>query len=74
MVRHVLREKDNDWVKRCVEYEVEGAGLGGGLRRLGEIVEKDCWARGLDREDAMDCSDDHLAPPSPTFGHASEAR
>jgi len=22
---HVLREEDNDWVKECVEYEVEGA-------------------------------------------------
>jgi len=22
---HVLRKEDNDWVKKCVEYEVEGA-------------------------------------------------
>ena len=25
-------------------------------RKLGKIVEKDCQARGLNREDAMDCS------------------
>ena len=22
---HVLRKEDNDWVKKCMEYEVEGA-------------------------------------------------
>jgi len=22
--RHVLRKDDNDWVKKCMEYEVEG--------------------------------------------------
>jgi len=22
---HVLRKEDNDWVKKCIEYEVEGA-------------------------------------------------
>jgi len=21
---HVLRKEDNDWVKKCMEYEVEG--------------------------------------------------
>jgi len=22
---HVLQKEDNDWVKKCMEYEVEGA-------------------------------------------------
>ena len=22
---HVLQKEDNDWVKKCIEYEVEGA-------------------------------------------------
>jgi len=26
---HVLRKGDNDWVKKCMEYEVEGARLRG---------------------------------------------
>jgi len=26
---HVLRKKENDWVKKCMEYEVEGASLPG---------------------------------------------
>jgi len=47
-------QKD-DWVKECVECEVEGARPGGGPERYWtEIVEKDCKARGLNREDAMD--------------------
>jgi len=25
---HVLQKEDNDWVKKCMEYEVEGAKLG----------------------------------------------
>jgi len=27
--RHVLRKEDNDWVKKRMEYEVEGARPGG---------------------------------------------
>ena len=26
---HVLRKEDNDWVKKCMEYEVEGTRPGG---------------------------------------------
>ena len=36
------------------EYEVEGAGQEVDERKLGEIVKKDCQARKLNREDAMD--------------------
>ena len=48
---HVLQKEDNHWVKKCVEYEVEGA-----RPRGREIVEKDCKVCGLKREDAMDRS------------------
>jgi len=40
-----------------MEYEVEGARPRGRPRKTWrEIVEKDCQVRGLNREDAMDCS------------------
>ena len=50
---HVLREEDNDWAKKCMEYEVDGARPRGRPKNL-EIVEKDCQACKLNREDAMD--------------------
>jgi len=53
--QYVLRKENNDWVKKCMEYEVEGARPRGRKENL-EIVEKDCRARGLNREDAMDRS------------------
>jgi len=34
---HVLRKEDNDWVKKCMEYEMEGARpRGRDQRKLGE--------------------------------------
>ena len=51
---HVLRKQDYDWVKKCMEYEVEGARPKGRPKKLAEIVEKDCQERKLNREDAMD--------------------
>ena len=52
---HVLQKEDNDWVKKCMEYEVEGARPRGSPKKTWtEIVEKDCQARKLNREDAMD--------------------
>jgi len=53
---HVLRKEDNDWVKKCTEYEVEGATTrprGRPKKTWREIVEKDCHAHKLKREDAM---------------------
>jgi len=48
---HVLQKEDND----CMEYEVEGARPRGRPKRTwGEIVQKDCQARKLNREDVMD--------------------
>jgi len=52
---HVLRKEDIDWVKKCMEYEVEGARPRGRPKKTWrEIVEKDCQVRGLNREVAMD--------------------
>jgi len=52
---HVLQKEDNDWVKKCMEYEVEGARTRGRPKKTWtEIVEKDCQACKLNREDAMD--------------------
>jgi len=54
---HVLRKEDTDWVKICMEYEVEGSRPRGRPKRTWtEVVQKDCQARNLDREDAMDRS------------------
>ena len=40
---HMLRKEDNDWVKKCMEYEVEGAKPRGKLKRTWrEVVQKDC--------------------------------
>jgi len=55
--RHVLRKEDNDWLKRCMGYEVEGSRPRGRPKRTWrEVVQKDCQARNLNREDAMDRS------------------
>ena len=54
---HVLRKADDDWVKKCMEYEVEGPRPRGRPKRtLREIVKEDCQARKLNTEDAMDLS------------------
>jgi len=53
----VLQKEDNDWVKKCMQYEVEVARPRGRPEKTWrEIVEKDCQACGLKREDAMDRS------------------
>jgi len=52
---HVLRKQDTDWVKKCMEYKVEGSRPRGRPKRTWrEVVQKDCQARNLNREDAMD--------------------
>ena len=50
-----LRKEDTDWVKKCMEYEVEGSRPRGRPKRTWrEVVQKDCQARNLNREDVMD--------------------
>jgi len=52
---HVLRKEDTDWVKKCMEYEVEGSRPRGRPQRTWkEVVQKDCQAHNLNKEDAMD--------------------
>ena len=52
---HVLRKEDNDWVKKCMEYEVEGPRPRGRPKRTWrEVVREDCQARKLNTEDAVD--------------------
>ena len=52
---HVLQKEDNDWVKKCMECEVEGAWPGGRPKKTRrQIVEKDYQAHKLNRKDAMD--------------------
>ena len=52
---HVLRKDDDDWVKKCMEYEVEGLRPRGRPKRTWtEVVREDCQARKLNKEDAMD--------------------
>jgi len=51
----VLRNEVNDLMKKCMEYEVEGAKPRGRSKKTWtEIVQKDCQARKLNKEDAMD--------------------
>jgi len=53
---HVLRKEDNDWMKKCVEYEVGGARPRGRPKKTWRDCGKDCKVHGLNREDAMDRS------------------
>jgi len=46
---------DDDWVKKCMEYEVEGPRPRGRPKRTWrEVVREDCQAGKLNKKDAMD--------------------
>ena len=53
---HVLQTEDNVWVKKCMEYGVEGSRPRGRPKRTWREVVKDCQACKLNKEDAMDLS------------------
>jgi len=54
---HVLQKEDIDCVKKCMKYEVEGSRPRGRPKRTWkEVVQKDCQACNLNREDTMDRS------------------
>jgi len=54
---HVLRKEDDDWVKKCMEYEVEGPRPRGNPKRTWrDVVKEDCLTRKLKAEDATDRS------------------
>ena len=53
---HVLRKDDDDWVKKCTEYEAKGSRPRERPKRTWkEVVREDCQARKLNKEYAMDC-------------------
>jgi len=55
MLRNMMMKKDDDdWVKKCMEYEVEGPRPRGPKRTWREVVREDCQARKPNKEDAMD--------------------
>ena len=52
---HVLQKEDNDWVKKCIQYEAEDSRPRGRPKRIWtEVVQKDFQACSLNKEDAMD--------------------
>jgi len=52
---HVLRKDDDNWVKKCMEYEFQGPRPRGRPKRTyREVVREDCQARKM-KENAMDC-------------------
>jgi len=47
-------QKDDDWLKKCMEYGVVGFRPRGRPKRTWlEVVQRDCQVRGLSRDDAM---------------------
>jgi len=53
----VLRKEDDDWVKKCMEYEVEGPRPRRRPKRTWtEVVKEDCQAHELNTVDVMDHS------------------
>ena len=51
---HVLRKDYNDWVKKCMEYEVVGSRPRGRPKRTWlEVVQRDCQVRALSKDDAV---------------------
>jgi len=54
---HVLQKEDSNWVKKCMEYEVEGVRPRGRPKKTWtKVVQKNCQACELHREDATDCN------------------
>ena len=52
---HLLLKDDDDWVKKCMEYEAEGSRPRGRPKKAWkEVVHEDCQAHKLNKEDAMD--------------------
>ena len=49
-----IQQDDNDWVKKCMEYEVVGSRPRGRPKRTWlEVVQRDCQVRGLSKDDAI---------------------
>jgi len=55
--RLCVNDDDDDCMKKCMEYEAEGSRPRGRPKRTWtEVVETDCQACKLNKEDAVDCS------------------
>jgi len=53
----MLQKEDDDCVKKCMEYEVDGPRpKGRPMKTWREVVREDCQAHKLNTEDAMDRS------------------
>jgi len=53
----VLQKDYNDWVKKCIEYELKSSGPRGRPKMTWrEVVKDDCQARKLNKENAIDHS------------------
>ena len=54
----MLQKEDNDWVMKCMEYEVEGSIPRGRPKRTWrKVVQKDRQARKLNKEGVIDVLD-----------------
>jgi len=52
---HVLRKDENDWVKKCMDYEVERVRPRGRQKKTwSEVIEKDCQIQQICKEDNTD--------------------
>ena len=51
---HVMRKRDDDWVKKCMEFRVEGRRQVGIPRTWFESVEADMAELAIDKEDVHD--------------------
>jgi len=52
----LLRKDDNDWLKKCMEYEVVGSRPRGRSKRTWlEVVHRYCQVHELSKDDAMVC-------------------
>ena len=49
------RKEDNDWAKKCTSMKRRMPDQEVDRRGLGEVMQKDCQACKLNREDATDC-------------------
>ena len=50
----MLQKDDNDWVKKCMEYEVVGSRPRRRPKRIWlEVARRDCQVCGLSRDEAM---------------------
>jgi len=66
---HVLRKEDDDGVKKCMEYKVEGPRPRGRPKRTWrEVVREDCHARKMNKEDAMEMEEDYKGCPMIRMG------